>query len=71
MATEREIARMREENPFSVPDRDLDYPVETLLDKPSFDALNRLVEEEGWVYRSVLLRHLVETYLTQRSALPM
>lgn len=71
MSTEREIARMRAEDPFGAPDRDLDYPVSTLLDLPTIDALDRLVVEEGWVYRSALLRHLVETYLTQRSALPM
>ena len=71
MLTERDISRMRAEDPFSAPDRDLDYQVETMLSKPVVEALDRMVEAEGWVYRSALLRHLVMSYLRQRDVLPM
>ena len=71
MVTEREWARERLNNPFAPEDRKLRFDICTSVDLDTLAAFDRLVREEGWVYRSALMRHLVNQYLTQRSALPM
>ena len=67
--TEREIARLRELDPFSIPDRNLEHPVVAMLDAPTLEALDRVVKREGWEYRSAFVRSLVVSALRQRGVI--
>ena len=66
MPTEREYARDNTIQANIREDRDLTCEVQTLLDRRTLAALDAVVDEENWVYRSSFVRHLITMALRQR-----